>query len=59
MNETVKMYIETTNGEKLEQEVPKGLVEIYYEKGWKIVVEEKPKKTYFNTKKFNKKNNEE
>jgi hypothetical protein len=47
MENTIRMFIETTNGEKLEQDVPQGLVEIYHEKGWKEVpkeVEEPTKK---------------
>jgi hypothetical protein len=65
MEKTIKMFIETTDGKKLEQNVPEGLMEIYLEKGWKKVekpiekpaekVEEKP---FFSTKKTNKfKNN--
>lgn len=63
MEKTVKMFIETTDGKKLEQDVPEGLIAIYLEKGWKEVKEitfekplkaEKTEKTYFNTKKNNK-----
>ena len=61
MEKTVKMFIETTDGKKLEQDVPQGLVDIYIEKGW-IVVEEKVEKpieepvakAFFSTKKTNK-----
>lgn len=64
MEKTIKMFIETDYGKKLEQDVPQGLVDIYTEKGWKVVetkkaTAEKPtEKTYFTTKKSNKfKNN--
>lgn len=59
MEKTIKMFIETENGKKLEQDVPQGLVDIYTEKGWKEVEtkkvnSEKPaEKTYFTTKKSN------
>ena len=61
MNKTIKMFIETADGKKLEQEIPEGLVEIYFEKGWKRVTEEEKKsyetleepieKSFFSTKK--------
>ena len=41
MEKTVKMYIEIQDGSKMEQDVPQGLVDIYLEKGWKIVEETK------------------
>lgn len=62
MEKMIKMFIETPDGKKLEQDVPQGLVEIYLEKGWKKVEKvieeplrfEKTEKTYFNTRKKNK-----
>lgn len=63
MEKAIKMFIETTNGTKLEQNVPEGLVAIYLEKGWKVVEEttikeptktEKKEKSYFGSRKKNK-----
>lgn len=57
MEKTIKMFIETADGKRMEQDIPQGLVDIYIEKGWKEVVEEKPEKeekTYFNTKRNSK-----
>ena len=62
MEKTIKMFFETTDGVKLEQDVPNGLVEIYLEKGWKVIenpkseekVETTFEKQFFGTKKGNK-----
>lgn len=47
MKDTIKMFI-IVDGKKLEQDIPKGLVDIYLEKGWKVFEE---KKSSFSNKK--------
>lgn len=58
MEKTIKMYIKSNDGKKLEQEIPSGLVGIYLEKGWIEIEEpqkiEKEEKSFFGTKKTNK-----
>lgn len=59
MEKTLKMYIIATDGKRLEQDIPEGLVEIYREKGWKEIPKENTNKSFFNNKKNNSDNNEE